>query len=253
MGHFWSGLGYDYSHANVASLFSKIEHNGYKILYLTARPFTMTQSTRDYIEKIKQGDHSMPDGPLLCSPNTLNNAMLREVVFRRPEAFKMSILNVLGKLFQNEEEEEANYHHDTKASTEIEEQPVSGIRFQVPKTKEEKVEEIRLQDLKLEKEEEKKSDVTSKTPPVDKSITKKGPFVAGFGNRESDCNSYYHVGIPKHLSFRINASGQVKVHATNETFTSYQQIEERIQELFPLRHQLLKMEKKEEEKKEASK
>ena len=42
-------VGKDWSHAGVASLYTNITNNGYKIVYLTSRAIGQARSTKEYL------------------------------------------------------------------------------------------------------------------------------------------------------------------------------------------------------------
>ena len=67
-------VGMDWSQAGIASLYNMIERNGYKFMYLSSRSIGQSRVTRDYIRSIRQGDLTLPDGPVLLSPSSLIQA-----------------------------------------------------------------------------------------------------------------------------------------------------------------------------------
>lgn len=121
LGHILPMVGRDWAQIGVAQLFSKIEENGYKMLYLSARAigqskvrkqkdffatFTFNmlsslyvQATREYLRSIRQGDVKLPDGPLLLNPTSLISALHREVIEKKPEEFKIACLSDIQALF----------------------------------------------------------------------------------------------------------------------------------------------------------
>ena len=119
LGHILPMVGKDWAQLGVAQLFSKIEQNGYKLLYLSARAigqsrvgismkyhpriqlmfFKFFQATREYLRSIRQGDVKLPDGPLLLNPTSLISAFHREVIERKPEQFKIACLSDIKALF----------------------------------------------------------------------------------------------------------------------------------------------------------
>jgi phosphatidate phosphatase PAH1 len=94
-------LGYDYTHAGVSRLYNILHDNGYKLIYLTARSIVQHSDTKIYIESIIQEGKKLPCGPVITTPNKLWNALAREVIIKRPDSFKIAILNCIKSLFPN--------------------------------------------------------------------------------------------------------------------------------------------------------
>ncbi|XP_045182167.2 phosphatidate phosphatase LPIN3-like [Mercenaria mercenaria] len=92
-------VGRDWSQSGVAQLYSRIAGNGYKFLYLSARAIGQSKLTKDLLQNIKQGEMSLPEGPLLLSPTSLISAFHKEVIERKPEEFKISCLSDVASLF----------------------------------------------------------------------------------------------------------------------------------------------------------
>ncbi|CAK9802602.1 Phosphatidate phosphatase LPIN2 [Anthophora quadrimaculata] len=99
LGHILPIVGKDWAQSGVAQLFTKIKNNGYKLLYLSARAIGQAKVTREYLKSIRQGDLSLPDGPLLLNPTSLISAFHREVIEKKPEEFKISCLSDIQALF----------------------------------------------------------------------------------------------------------------------------------------------------------
>ncbi|XP_017891870.1 phosphatidate phosphatase LPIN2 [Ceratina calcarata] len=99
LGHILPIVGKDWAQSGVAQLFTKIMNNGYKLLYLSARAIGQAKVTREYLKSIRQGDLSLPDGPLLLNPTSLISALHREVIEKKPEEFKISCLSDIQALF----------------------------------------------------------------------------------------------------------------------------------------------------------
>ncbi|XP_065344001.1 phosphatidate phosphatase LPIN3 isoform X2 [Cloeon dipterum] len=102
LGHILPVLGRDWAQSGVAQLFTKIKNNGYRLLYLSARAIGQARTTRDYLKSIKQGDLSLPEGPLLLNPTSLISALHREVIEKKPEEFKISCLRDVQALFPSD-------------------------------------------------------------------------------------------------------------------------------------------------------
>eukprot|EP01102_Stenamoeba_stenopodia_P019264 TRINITY_DN722_c0_g1_i1.p1 TRINITY_DN722_c0_g1~~TRINITY_DN722_c0_g1_i1.p1 ORF type:complete len:1004 (-),score=227.64 TRINITY_DN722_c0_g1_i1:70-3081(-) len=92
-------LGRDWSHSGVAKLYHNIKENGYHILYLTSRAIGQAGLTRTYLYGLKQGDVTLPPGPVFMSPTRLLNSFNREVIRRKPEEFKIACLKDIRKVF----------------------------------------------------------------------------------------------------------------------------------------------------------
>uniref|UniRef100_A0A182R0X5 phosphatidate phosphatase n=1 Tax=Anopheles farauti TaxID=69004 RepID=A0A182R0X5_9DIPT len=99
LGHILPMVGKSWDQIGVAQLFTKIEENGYKMLYLSARAIGQAKTTRGYLQSIRQGDVKLPDGPLLLNPTSLMSAFHREVIEKKPEQFKIACLNDIRDLF----------------------------------------------------------------------------------------------------------------------------------------------------------
>lgn len=99
LGHILPIIGNDWSQSGVAQLFTQIQDNGYKMLYLSARAIGQAAITREYLRSIRQGDVTLPDGPLLLNPTSLMSALHREVIEKKPEEFKIACLRDIQTLF----------------------------------------------------------------------------------------------------------------------------------------------------------
>lgn len=100
MGHVAAFLSKDWTHAGVASLFSAIEKNGYKFIFLSSRSISHAGPTREYLKGVTQKDvQKLPLGPVLLSPSSLFQSIHREVIKRRPEEFKVACLRDIKRLF----------------------------------------------------------------------------------------------------------------------------------------------------------
>lgn len=99
LGHLLPAVGRDWSQVGVAGLYTQIEKNGYKILYLTARPIGQASQTRTFLRSVTQGSAKLPNGPVLMSPNRLVESFTREVIRRKPHEFKIGALREIRSLF----------------------------------------------------------------------------------------------------------------------------------------------------------
>ncbi|XP_022694239.1 phosphatidate phosphatase LPIN1-like isoform X2 [Varroa jacobsoni] len=99
LGHILPIIGKDWAQSGVASLFNKIDRNGYKLIYLSARAIGQAQWTRGFLRSLKQDNLLLPDGPVLLNPTSLLSALHREVVAKSPHIFKINCLRDVKQLF----------------------------------------------------------------------------------------------------------------------------------------------------------
>mmetsp|Transcript_30350 Transcript_30350/g.84838 ORF Transcript_30350/g.84838 Transcript_30350/m.84838 type:complete len:941 (-) Transcript_30350:1526-4348(-) len=92
-------LGKDWTHSGVSELYSLVHKAGYKLMYLSSRAIGQAALTKTYIERVRQGDHTLPPGPVLLSPDRLLTSFNREVILRKPELFKIAVLKDIRSLF----------------------------------------------------------------------------------------------------------------------------------------------------------
>jgi phosphatidate phosphatase LPIN len=162
MGHIMPVFGRDWAHEGISELYTKIKSNGYEILYLSSRPIGHSLTTREYLFNLDQNGAKLPRGPIVMSPDLIFPSLRREVVFKRPELFKIPALRDIVNLFP----ENAN------------------------------------------------------------------PFVAGFGNRETDAISYRAIGVELDRIFIINTASEIHQY-TNRQILTYTKLVDVHQDLFP--------------------
>jgi len=92
-------IGRDWSQPGIAPLYCNIRRNGYYIMYLTSRAIGQSKLTKDFIFSVYQDGKMMPHGPVVMSPDRIMSSLKREVVFKRPELFKIATLRDIKKLF----------------------------------------------------------------------------------------------------------------------------------------------------------
>ena len=100
LGHMYTFIGKDWSHAGVASLYKAVADNGYNMLYLSSRAIGMATQTRNYIDSLAQeGGVTLPQGPVIMSPDRLFQSLHREIVIHRyNHPFSTQVLGLL-KMF----------------------------------------------------------------------------------------------------------------------------------------------------------
>lgn len=99
LGHVLPILGKDWSQPGIAPLFTNLRRNGYFILYLTSRPIGQSQQTKDFLQSVHQDGKMLPQGPLVMSPDRMLPSVKREIIYKRPELFKMAALKDIKSLF----------------------------------------------------------------------------------------------------------------------------------------------------------
>ncbi|KAI3513116.1 hypothetical protein L1887_20442 [Cichorium endivia] len=92
LGQFMPLVGRDWSHIGVTHLFSAIKENGYEILFLSARSISQADITRQFLINLRQEGKSLPEGPVVISPDGLFPSLFREVIRRAPHEFKIACL-----------------------------------------------------------------------------------------------------------------------------------------------------------------
>ncbi|XBW35104.1 hypothetical protein QEN19_000667 [Hanseniaspora menglaensis] len=203
MGHVMAMFGKDWTHPGVAKLFTDIHSNGYNIMYLTARSAGLSDNTRAYLKSINQDGFTIPEGPVILSPDRTFTALKREVILKKPEVFKMACLNDIRKLYLRDLSYEDGQSKDDKNI-------LQDCQIGVPM-----------------------NSTNSSSAAFDDDMPT--PFIAGFGNRITDCISYRYVGIPRSRIFTINPYGEVHMELLELSGykSSYLFINELVDHFFP--------------------
>ncbi|CAI5485651.1 unnamed protein product, partial [Closterium sp. Naga37s-1] len=93
-------MGADWTQIGVARLFTAIRANGYELLFLSARAIQQAALTRSFLFSLRQdGEFSLPEGPVVISPDGLFPSLYREVIRRAPHEFKIACLSDIRALF----------------------------------------------------------------------------------------------------------------------------------------------------------
>lgn len=99
LGHVMPFIYQDWSHKDICHLFTNIANRGYIIIYLTARNIGLFSKTLEYLRSIKQNGFTLPEGPMLTSPDSLFDSLKREIIIKNPEVFKIQVLRDLKHVF----------------------------------------------------------------------------------------------------------------------------------------------------------
>jgi phosphatidate phosphatase LPIN len=92
-------IGKSWAHEGVTELFTKIQNQGYKLIYLTSRAIGQSTMTKNYLDNLIQETKNLPPGPLIMSPDGLFTSLKREVIERKPHLLKIPVLSELKNLF----------------------------------------------------------------------------------------------------------------------------------------------------------
>ena len=90
-----TALNTDYTHDGVAEALTSIAEADYRILYLTARPITLADQTREFLSSVGRSQNiGLPEGPLITQPHGTMKALQT-----KHEAFKTDVLAQIQGLF----------------------------------------------------------------------------------------------------------------------------------------------------------
>ncbi|KAJ6743288.1 LIPIN [Salix viminalis] len=99
LGQFMPLVGKDWTQSGVAKLFCAIKENGYQLLFLSARAIVQAYLTKSFLFNLKQDGKTLPNGPVVISPDGLFPSLYREVIRRAPHEFKIACLEDIKRLF----------------------------------------------------------------------------------------------------------------------------------------------------------
>jgi len=92
-----TALNTDYTHDGVADALTHIAQSDYRILYLTARPITLAEQTREFLASVGRSQNSaLPDGPLITQPHGTIKALQT-----KHELFKIEVLTQIQELYDS--------------------------------------------------------------------------------------------------------------------------------------------------------
>ena len=97
--HFANSFGIYGFHKNVGNLATKIEQNGYFVIYVTARFRLHHYATRMLVKEINNFGERLPEGPIFTNPEISDMWFKREVINGNSDHFKVLTLNAILNLF----------------------------------------------------------------------------------------------------------------------------------------------------------
>eukprot|EP01016_Furgasonia_blochmanni_P036536 TRINITY_DN4187_c0_g1_i11.p1 TRINITY_DN4187_c0_g1~~TRINITY_DN4187_c0_g1_i11.p1 ORF type:complete len:333 (+),score=37.52 TRINITY_DN4187_c0_g1_i11:332-1330(+) len=94
-------FGVDWTQDGIAELYTEIAKLGFKFVYLSNRGIGMGEYTRRYVRGIKQGNFTLPDGPVILNPSPLWKALYDELITGHPELTKIRNLQYIVSAYKN--------------------------------------------------------------------------------------------------------------------------------------------------------
>ena len=82
---------YIYCHDGVCELLSRLPKD-FRVVYLTARPISLSDKTRDFLSSLRQADHGLPEGALIGFTGSLAQMIFMELVYKSANVFKKEAL-----------------------------------------------------------------------------------------------------------------------------------------------------------------
>jgi hypothetical protein len=228
-GHLYNLVGWDWTHAGVAQLYSNIAANGYHIIYLTSRAIGQVDATKDYLSKVAQTGFSESDfhmeggkGPLPSNAATITKAHNKNATDSPSGALAApgSAAIATGTAGAAKTVQLPNGH--------------MGAVFKLPPgpviTSPDRLWKAFTREVLLRKPDEFKiaalSDIARLFPHGSR------PFYAGFGNRHTDVKSYRAVHIHDSKIFIVNPEGDIRQFSLTYR-KSYPSINALVHEMFP--------------------
>ena len=96
-------LGINWNHENVIDLINKLNSNGYKIIYLTARAIFQSETTHNFLSQITQNNIKLPSGPVIMDPDGIFSSFKKGIIQKEQYMIKILSLMEIKKLFGNKE------------------------------------------------------------------------------------------------------------------------------------------------------
>lgn len=81
---------YLYCHDGVCELLSTIPN--VRVVYLTCRPISLSDKTRDFLSRLRQADHTLPHGALIGFTGSLTQMIFMELIYKSANDFKREAL-----------------------------------------------------------------------------------------------------------------------------------------------------------------
>jgi len=78
-------------HVGICNILSRLSTSS-QVIYVTSRPITLANQTRQFLNNLKQGNETLPDGPLLGFGGNLPQVLKMELLSKTTQRFKAGML-----------------------------------------------------------------------------------------------------------------------------------------------------------------
>lgn len=102
-------LGFDWYHEGVIELIDKMNNNGYKIVYLTARAIFQSNATHDFLKDLKKDGINLPSGPIIMDPDGIFSSFKKGIIQKQQHLIKILSLLEIKSLFRKNNDEQNFY------------------------------------------------------------------------------------------------------------------------------------------------
>lgn len=99
-------IGIDWYHDGVIDLINKLNKNGYKIVYLTARAIFQSDATHEFLSNLKEKGQYLPYGPIIMDPDGVFSSFKKGIIQKQQYLIKILSLMEIKNLFGNEDNEQ---------------------------------------------------------------------------------------------------------------------------------------------------
>ena len=102
-------LGFNWNHDGVIELIDKMNNNGYKIVYLTARAIFQGDATHEFLNNMEKDGIKLPSGPIIMDPDGIFSSFKKGIVQKQQYFIKILSLLEIKSLFGKNNDEENFY------------------------------------------------------------------------------------------------------------------------------------------------
>ena len=82
-------LGFNWNHDGVIELIDKMNNNGYKIVYLTARAIFQGDATHEFLNNMEKDGIKLPSGPIIMDPDGIFSSFKKGIVQKQQYLIKI--------------------------------------------------------------------------------------------------------------------------------------------------------------------